>query len=42
MNFQAVSVGEKLNVGGYVDPAATPSANLANTIAFVDRSIDNS
>jgi predicted AlkP superfamily pyrophosphatase or phosphodiesterase len=39
MNFQAVSVGQKLNIGGYVDPAATPSANLANTIAFVDRSI---
>jgi Type I phosphodiesterase / nucleotide pyrophosphatase len=39
MNFQAVSVGEKLNIGGYVDPAATPSADLANTIAFVDRSI---
>jgi len=39
MNFQAVSVGQKLNIGGYIDPAATPSANLANTIAFVDRSI---
>src|SRR5262249_14501131 len=39
MNFQAVSVGQKLNIGGYTDPAATPSANLANTIAFVDRSI---
>src|SRR6516164_8634593 len=39
MNFQAVSVGQKLKIGGYVDPAATPSANLANTIACVDRSI---
>src|SRR5262249_5647134 len=39
MNFQAVSVGQKLKIGGYVDPAATPSVNLANTIAFVDRSI---
>jgi hypothetical protein len=39
MNFQSVSVGQKLKIGGYVDPAATPSANLANTIAFVDRSI---
>lgn len=39
MNFQAVSVGQKLKIGGYVDPAATPSTNLANTIAFVDRSI---
>ncbi len=39
MNFQAVSVGQKLAIGGYVDPIATPSANLANTITFVDRSI---
>src|SRR5258708_18827742 len=39
MNFQAVSVGQKLKIGGYIDHAATPSANLANTIAFVDRSI---
>jgi hypothetical protein len=39
MNFQAVSVGQKLKIGGYQDPIGTPSANLANTIAFVDRSI---
>jgi hypothetical protein len=39
MNFQSVSVGQKLKIGGYVDPAATPSANLANTIGFVDNSI---
>jgi len=39
MNFQSVSVGQKLKIGGYIDPAATPSANLADTIAFVDRSI---
>jgi hypothetical protein len=39
MNFQAVSVGQKLKIGGYTDPAGTPSANLANTIQFVDRSI---
>ena len=39
MNFQAVSVGQKLAIGGYVDPAATPSANLLNTIEFADRSI---
>ena len=39
MNFQAVSVGQKLKIGGYQDPIATPSANLANTIAFADRSI---
>ena len=39
MNFQSVSVGQKLKIGGYQDPVATPSANLANTIAFADRSI---
>ncbi|HEY2526539.1 MAG TPA: alkaline phosphatase family protein [Xanthobacteraceae bacterium] len=39
MNFQAVSVGQKLNVGGYSDAAGTPTPNLANAIAFVDRSI---
>jgi predicted AlkP superfamily pyrophosphatase or phosphodiesterase len=39
MNFQAVSVGQKLKIGGYTDPVATPSPNLSNTIAFVDRSI---
>jgi hypothetical protein len=39
MNFQAVSVGQKLKIGGYTDPVATPSANLANAIAFADRSI---
>jgi hypothetical protein len=39
MNFQAVSVGQKLKCCGYIDPAATPSAGLANAIAFVDTSI---
>ncbi len=39
MNFQSVSVGQKLAIGGYTDPFATPSANLANAIAFVDTSI---
>jgi predicted AlkP superfamily pyrophosphatase or phosphodiesterase len=39
MNFQAVSVGQKLACCGYTDPAATPSAGLANAIAFVDKSI---
>jgi predicted AlkP superfamily pyrophosphatase or phosphodiesterase len=39
MNFQSVSVGQKLKCCGYVDPAATPSAGLANAIQFVDRSI---
>jgi len=29
MNFQAVSVGQKLPVGGYADAEGTPSANLA-------------
>jgi len=39
MNFQSVSVGEKLAIGGYADPFGTPSTNLANAIAFVDASI---
>ena len=39
MNFQAVSVVQKLDTGGYVNAAATPSPDLANAIAFVDRSI---
>jgi hypothetical protein len=42
MNFQAVSVGQKLVCCGYVDPAATPSpgpTGLAHAIAFVDTSI---
>jgi hypothetical protein len=39
MNFQAVSVGEKLASGGYTDANGTPSSNLANAIGFVDRSI---
>jgi hypothetical protein len=44
MNFQAVSVGQKLiekNVGsgGYLDAAATPSAFLTQEIQFVDASV---
>ncbi len=45
MNFQAVSVGEKLNEksnstkGGYLDAAGTPSAALLDEIKFVDTSI---
>lgn len=47
MNFQAVSVGQKLIQktftpplkGGYVDNVGTPSAPLANAIKFVDASI---
>jgi len=38
MNFQSVSVGQKLAGDGYLDPAATPSPGL-NAIKFVDRSI---
>ena len=44
MNFQAVSVGEKLvepsvATGGYLDAAGTPSASLKTEIEFVDNSI---
>ena len=39
MNFQSVSVGQKLKGDGYADTSGTPSAGLANAIAFVDRSI---
>jgi len=39
MNFQAVSVGQKLPVGGYVDASGTPSANLEHALAHTDASI---
>lgn len=45
MNFQSVSVGQKLSSDpilgscGYADPAATPTACLANAIKFIDTSI---
>jgi hypothetical protein len=45
MNFQAVSVGQKLiekgnsTVGGYLDAAGTPSAALLSEFQFVDASI---
>ena len=45
MNFQALSVGQKLNEksnstrGGYLDADATPSAALLTDFAFVDDSI---
>ena len=43
MNFQAVSVGQKLIEngvkGGYLDAAGTPSANLKTEIEFVDANI---
>jgi arylsulfatase A-like enzyme len=43
MNFQAVSVGQKLiessTKGGYVDGAGTPTASLLSEIQFADDSI---
>jgi hypothetical protein len=39
MNFQAVSVGQKLPVGGYVDASGTQSANLADVLSHTDASI---
>src|ERR1700751_1596099 len=45
MNFQAVSVGQKLNetsnntTGGYLDATGTPSAALLDEFKFVDASI---
>ena len=39
MNFQEVSVSEKLPVGGYTDATGTPSANLLGALAHTDHSI---
>ncbi len=39
MNFQAVSVAEKLPGNGYADALGTPSAGLANALDFVDASL---
>jgi hypothetical protein len=44
MNFQAVSIGQKLvlsggPVGGYLDAAATPAPAMLSEIQFVDESI---
>ena len=39
MNFQAVSVGQKLPTAGYVDAAATPSADLLDGIEHTDASL---
>src|SRR5262249_36234485 len=39
MNFQAVSVGQKLPVGGDVDAAGTPTANLEGALAHTDASL---
>ena len=39
MNFQAVSVGQKLPIGGYLDAVGDPKAPLAQAIAHTDASI---
>lgn len=39
MNFQAVSVTQKLAGAGYLDALATPSPALANALDFVDHSL---
>jgi hypothetical protein len=39
MNFQAVSVGQKLPVGGYLDADGTPTANLEGALAHTDASL---
>jgi Type I phosphodiesterase / nucleotide pyrophosphatase len=39
MNFQAVSVGEKLPGNGYVNANGTPSAGLADALNHTDQSI---
>jgi hypothetical protein len=39
MNFQAVSVGEKLAGNGYTDVLGTPSEGLAGELDFVDQSL---
>lgn len=39
LNFQSVSVGQKLKSGGYADPLGTPTANLAQDLDFVDKSL---
>jgi hypothetical protein len=39
MNFQAVSVGQKLTADGYTDAAGTPSAGLSQALDFVDASL---
>jgi type I phosphodiesterase/nucleotide pyrophosphatase len=39
MNFQAVSVGQKLRGAGYLDVLGTPSSALAGDLDFVDQSL---
>ena len=40
MNFQAVSVAQKLSTGGYTDALATPSSSLLNALNFANASIN--
>jgi hypothetical protein len=39
MNFQAVSVGQKLKGNGYIDVLGTPTAGLESEFDFVDQSL---
>lgn len=39
MNFQAVSVGQKVTADGYLDAAGTPSQQLQASLDFVDASL---
>jgi hypothetical protein len=39
MNFQAVSVAQKLPTGGYTDAQGTPSSELQGALDFVDQSL---
>lgn len=39
MNFQSVSVGQKVTADGYLNAAGTPSAELQASIEFVDQSL---
>jgi hypothetical protein len=39
MNFQSVSVGQKLKSGGYTDAVGTASTNLQQDLDFVDQSL---
>jgi predicted AlkP superfamily pyrophosphatase or phosphodiesterase len=39
MNFQAVSVGQKLKTGGYTDIFATPNNSLADAMNHTDQSL---
>ncbi len=39
MNFQAVSVGQKLTVGGYLDASGSPGQNLNTALSHTDQSL---